>query len=815
MINDLGLDLPVLALFLKFMIASTALLGGVWLLEKLGVINSPDISETAWKAAIIASFVALLPISLLPSKLVIPVGDAFVTPERNVMTSPPSAPQPASMTQPRDTSVETNVAFQEPRQESVRTEQTQGATDPREAATQFNNNDKAALTVEPDTILLAVWALLAAVALLALLVSYKRAVGSLGNRQRVPAEHHANQTLRALCEQVDIRHVPYLSRSSEINSPVCLPRREICLPDWAFDDMEETALDSLIAHELAHMVRKDPIMMIVTQTLCRIFFFQPLFGLARRRLEDNAELAADEWAATHLSTAKAVATALYTCAQKITEKRQLQWGLAMAGDKSILKQRVERLLAAEGASFGAAGAAKRWGLGALLAAAVVSLPGIEFASATNGGHPPEPVDQVVAPLPAVKPLASVAQLSDDTTRIVTALSEEVIADDTRASRHIENMDGTSGNIVQVDDGREIKFNWDGRFTLTDDENSVLLLSRGATVNIRTNHDGEARHRVRFEADGSETAITYWVDGEKQQFDRNGEKWLAETLEVLLKTTAIDMENRVARALKKGGTKEALKKLEEFEADYIRRVFVGHLVEQAELSARDVKRLLSSLDKMHSSYEIRLAMGTLVGADLITEETLNAALELIDNVDSDYELRLMLVPLMDAFVLDDKNMQKVLERAKAIESDYELRLLLTAAMSSEQLSPANQERLIDAAKTIDSDYELRLVLVQFASDIAPSTSLTKEILDAVTLIGGDYEKRLALVAIIDDAKMDTSNWLKAIDLATNIGGDYEKRLALSKIRDDLPRDDRLQRAFRNAAETIRGDYERSRLLGRSD
>ena len=46
-----------------------------------------------------------------------------------------------------------------------------------------------------------------------------------------------------------------------------------------------------------------------------------------------------------LSSANAVAEALYTCAKKITQKRQIQWGLAMAGDKSILRQRVERLYA--------------------------------------------------------------------------------------------------------------------------------------------------------------------------------------------------------------------------------------------------------------------------------------------------------------------------------------------------------------------------------------------------------------------------------------------------------------------------------------
>lgn len=904
MIDSLIIDLPILALFLKFMIASTLLLGSVWVLEKIGVIDTPDMSESAWKLAIAASFLALLPISLSPSNLTIPIEQSIATeygalPTQESRAQVPAAPDPQPLPSssssfefqlPERQSLTSPVATQEDAAATTRTG-SQEASRPvlpreradvqetRQASTSVSapvsetapvraSGVSSGVSLNPDTLLIGAWAVLALVALTALGISYARAVKSLGNRVRVPAEHHANCTLRALCETVDIRHVPYLSRSSDINSPVCLPRREICLPDWAFEDMDEKALDSLIAHELAHMLRRDPLMMIVTQTLSRIFFFQPLFTLARKRLEDNAELAADQWAATHLSTARAVATALYTCAQKITETRQIQWGLAMAGDKSILKQRVERLLKADGASFNTAGRLKRGGVAALLLAAVVSLPSIEFATAMTAAHPHDEmsereIERMVRRLERdtlrrVRPLApnfrpldpraieememaaeEIERVAEEAARAAEAAAEIAVETSVQAAvdmiesadfqavidaatnfpthpridHHLESDgDYYSGNMQLTDDDRTVKVRWDGRFGLTDDEKSIEWVSRHGSLNIRTK-DGDDSRRIRFENEDGELETTYWRNGDKQPLDADGEQWLAGTVQMLVRNTPIDMENRMERYLEQGGTKLALTKFEELETDYVRRVFASEMIEQADLSKKEVERLLKAYKVVKSDYETRLMLSKLLDEDLITKSTLKDVLELTTSIDSDYELRLTLTPLLEAFAFDDKNMERVLERALSIESDYELRLLLGAAMDAGKLSKANQKRLIKAAQSISSDYELRLVIGQFADEADMDAEMTRDLLDAIKSIDSDYEKRLGLAAIVDEGSMNDSNWMLAIEVAESISGDYEKRLALSQIRSDMPDDDKLQKAFTAAAETISGDYERERLLGK--
>ena len=902
MIEGLIVDLPVLGLFMKFMIASTVLLGSVWILEKVGVINTPDMSETAWKFAIAASFVALLPVSLSPSSLTIPI-EQTIAAEYGSIT-----PAPATRDVSRETTVAANPdprpVLQAPRQSEqpdarpvlrAPTQTTTEALPAREIAVDRSTATTPPAPVEQpeqasvgaaspslDILLIGAWTVLALIALAALVASYFRAVKGLGERTRVPAEHHANRTLRALCEQVDIKHVPYLTRSSAINSPVCLPRREICLPDWAFEDMDEKALDSLIAHELAHMLRHDPVMMIFTQTLCRVFFFQPLFALARRRLEDNAELAADQWAATNLSTARAVANALYTCAQKITEKRQLQWGLAMAGDKSILKQRVERLLKAEGASFNNAGRLKRGGLAAILLVGVLSVPSIEFATAMTAAHPHDYEEREglrirhgrltaeqradiaraleearAARREGARISAEVREalrnavheddfdfselselgerlgdlgelIGEETVRSiaeaaeVAAITAEAAAEATAAAveasveagvrHHIEAYgDSYSGNMHISDDDFSIKVNWDGRFKLSDDEKFIERISRNGTLNIRTNNDGD-RRRIRMESDRGELETTYWVDGDRREFDAEGEKWLADTLATLIRRTPIAIEDRIERYLEQGGTKLALQKFEELESDYTKRVFATVLVDEARLNESEVKRLFKAFKSVESDYEVRLFLATMASEGLITQDLLDDALELSKEIESDYELRLMLTPLMTEFSLDDKNMKHILERAAKIESDYELRLLLSAAMAEGNLSRKNQKLFIKAVDSMDSDYELRLALTLFAHQADLDDDVTADLLDAIGKIGGDYERRLALSSIINEGDMNDANWLKAIKLAEDIDGDYEKRLILSQIKDDMPSDNKLEDAYWKAVESIDGDYERGLLTG---
>ena len=137
--------------------------------------------------------------------------------------------------------------------------------------------------------------------------------------------------------------------------PVALGSRgpEVCVPPRALFELSDEQQDALLAHELAHLARRDPLWLPITQLLVSVFFFQPLNWLARRRLRELSELLCDSWAVAHtgrpLSLAGCLAEvagwsagALATHGGRRADARLPVPG--MAGRPSQLAQRIRRLL---------------------------------------------------------------------------------------------------------------------------------------------------------------------------------------------------------------------------------------------------------------------------------------------------------------------------------------------------------------------------------------------------------------------------------------------------------------------------------------
>ncbi|MFC4347993.1 M56 family metallopeptidase [Kordiimonas lipolytica] len=877
---DAFFDMPALTLALKFMVASTVLLGAVWLMEKTRLLNKPDLADMAWKLAVAGSFLALLPVGDWISKPITIQHEKTAALVEEFNEGRPLAgmlpmldPAPRQDKETLITTTARNMAERESL--STKTDQlvmpaTRPALEPMvtiEAATASAPNTLWNLMASMRTKDLAalMWAALAGLALVLLLGGYASAIKSLGSRLRVPAEHDANKALRAICDAAQIRTVPYLSRSSDLSSPVCLPRREICLPDWAFDDLPKSELDSLLAHEVAHMVRRDPLMLMVMQALSRLFFFQPLFRLARKRLADIAELSADEWAATHLADAKSVAAALYTCATKIHETRQIQWGLAMAGNKSMLKTRVERLIGANGQAFGKSGVAAKGAVACSLLAITLGLPSIQFADALSAEMPlPIMASTTAHPdtLPSAEeieaemrrtieearakvaekarvmakeakatgmPAPSEAQIAREM-RVAIAQAEAEVKENARllAERaelhefeksshrvdgptrlHITDANGI-GNMVWSDGKREIKARWDGEFTLTHDDAAIASMEEGAMLVLRSKY-GSKKHKVRIENPDGQIQLTYWKDGKKSDFDKEGEKWLADTLLILVRQVGLNAKARVTRILAAKGTGGVVKEIDQLDVDHVARMYAALLIDKADLSNRDLKKLVDRFAKMDSDYELRLALSLLLEEKELDKSVMPKVLKAARTIDSDYELRLLLTPYIDRFGTDNKTMKDLLELARSVESDYEMRLLLSAAVNDQTLSEGNLERLAElAAEEMESDYELRLLLSSFVEQLSESRGATAIALNAINSIGSDYEKRLALSSIAAYGAFDTKGWVSLIEAAASISGDYEKRLALSAIKHRLPDDKPIQEAFSAAVASISSDYERKRV-----
>ena len=223
-------------------------------------------------------------------------------------------------------------------------------------------------------------------------------VGRLGDR-RVVSEGPLPGVLAELRRQAGVRRPVQLTSSATISSPVALGTGEICLPAAALVELEPTQQRAMLAHELAHLVRRDPQWLGLACLVERAFFFQPLNRLARSRMQQSAEYLADEWAAGRTGHVP-----LARCLVKVAEWIQASpLGVPVAGmaeERSELSARVSRLL--EGGTSGAG--LPRWA-GGLTAAGSLALV---VAFAPGAGRIPlaEDVAGLLGSSPEAMPTAS-------------------------------------------------------------------------------------------------------------------------------------------------------------------------------------------------------------------------------------------------------------------------------------------------------------------------------------------------------------------------------------------------------------------------
>lgn len=132
-----------------------------------------------------------------------------------------------------------------------------------------------------------------------------------------------------------------LSESDRLAAPVAIGRREICVPVDLFRELSPPAARAVLAHEIAHLERRDARWAALSQLLERVFFLQPLHRLASRRLRETAEFLADAEAVRAGDDPEPLVDALAWFARSNGDGDVLVAGFAPG---SLLVRRVERVL---------------------------------------------------------------------------------------------------------------------------------------------------------------------------------------------------------------------------------------------------------------------------------------------------------------------------------------------------------------------------------------------------------------------------------------------------------------------------------------
>ena len=318
-----------------YLMHSTLLLAGVWLIDHFRWVKSNTAIETLWKVAIIGGLVSatmqsttrsvnILSIQELSlGRLAVCVFDSNNSRSLNVIKSESELNNKSG----NSTSVvdlPSKIVELAPKYSSSQTDLT------------YAYAERFALGIV--SILALIWLLGAIINTSRLVWLGRLAHSELKSCTKVDSWSSVDSTPGSV--QV---HPKKLSVSTEIDSPMALPNGEIVVPSWIFDSLSAEQRQAVYAHEIAHQFRRDPMWLIFLHFLVAFIWIQPLHKLARRRLVHLAELQADAWAARTLSDARVLAESLFACAERVVGSQKILFGSSFSS-KGALIERIDCLL---------------------------------------------------------------------------------------------------------------------------------------------------------------------------------------------------------------------------------------------------------------------------------------------------------------------------------------------------------------------------------------------------------------------------------------------------------------------------------------
>jgi beta-lactamase regulating signal transducer with metallopeptidase domain len=261
------------------------------------------------------------------------------------------------------------------------------------------------------TLLAACWTVVALVGVLLIARAAVRLRHALEERTQI-TDSACIGVLQHLMKRAGIRRHVRLSRCAAASTPLALNTREICLPDRALR-LDRGALEAVLAHELAHIERRDGLWLNGALLLQVLLWFQPLNRKARAELRATAELAADDRAVELTGDALGLARTLTDVASWVSGSRLVP-SVAMARPGSPIVERVARLVeSSDGRTRARFESRTPWFTIAALAAIGACSPSVGAPRAVGPGtglapSNPDPAATAVlaqpAPLSDVRPL---------------------------------------------------------------------------------------------------------------------------------------------------------------------------------------------------------------------------------------------------------------------------------------------------------------------------------------------------------------------------------------------------------------------------
>jgi len=441
----MALILLVLAWLLTYLVHSSILLAGAWLLCAARIVRSPVAREVVWKVCLVGGILTATVYSLSPYQ---PYAAHLLLPGATRSAPATSAaridmPTPVAISEPFPAS----HTLRSPSAPAVR----RAASSPAALATAGSPipDPQSPIPVWPR-LLLGLWGLGAGLLVVRLFVLRRRLSRSLRGRREI-ADGPLALMLESLRMAAGVRRPIRLTASAELAGPVAMGASEICLPERALTALDPAQQRAVLAHELGHLVRQDPLWLGLAAACESLFFFQPLNRLARRRIQEAAEYLCDDWAVHQTGGSLTLAKCLAEVATWMDAGARAVPVAGMAENRSQLVERVHRLVE---------GVESPRGLRMAVPVAALALSSMAFAA--PGVSPPcDQADQAPAARASDGASARAAWQGDSQNWVTIRDGRVLVFHDGFAPRltgqgHLGIRRG--GRIIELTDGQRLQVN---------------------------------------------------------------------------------------------------------------------------------------------------------------------------------------------------------------------------------------------------------------------------------------------------------------------------------------------------------------------
>ena len=752
-----GLDL-VLSLGLTFVLHASLLLGAAWLVERFGWLRHSGVAELAWRIALFGALVST-GLQFAPRLDLATLSPDTTAASRTNAAHRPLALHPAQLPTPRASAATSDTAALG---DAVMPPPAPSATNLPRTETADAPGTVVPLPSALAAALLALWALVTGLAALRLgrqLLALRRL-----RRQSLPLpaastlHRHATELARGFGLSP-----PPLRGHAAIASPMVLPGGTVLLPAWAAA-MPEAQQRALLAHEIAHLHRRDPAWRLLQRMVLLLLAFHPLARHAVRRLEALAEDACDAHAAQRLGSGRPLAECLAACLSHAGARAALPTlAVAMAGESGPVVRRVKNLLEETPMRPRSLSPVLRRSTLTLALAAAIALPGL-----------------------AVSTYAPPAQAA-------TNWLEKIFGDD------------DSYTYRASEDGVSLLVHQRGKIGFNAAETDVVSLAAGARLQIKETRDGVTRGILFHGVDGR-IVRDYRVDGEEATLDAAGRAWLAQMLPRVLRESGVDAEARGKRILAQGGADALLAEISLIRSDYAARRYLQVLFGETALDEAQLKRALALAAGIGSDFEMRQALTTAFDAQKLTPAHQAQVLDAAQDIGSDFELAELLGHFAQTQPVQGEALPAWQRALETIGSDFEHRRVLEALIERGGDTPGAVRVALESASGIGSDFELRQVLEKAAAGTRKDPAALAAWFAAAQSVGSDFEHREALVALVEAGPVDLGLANGVLDSLGTIGSDFEAGEALEALARRMPNDPALIERYRAAARQL-GDFER--------